>query len=87
MNTEQRSNRKRSSLQTRGISLSGLVLSLSICAATLNGCASSPTVIAPNCPEPAPIPASLSESDLPAAQNYSKNVQNYLARVQDFLEK
>ena len=87
MNTEQRSNRKRSSLPMRGINLSGLVLSLSICVLMLTGCASSPTAIAPNCPEPAPIPANLSESDLPDAQNFSKKVQNYLLRVQGFLEK
>ena len=87
MNIERRSNRKRSSLPTRGISLSGLVLSLSICVLMLTGCASSPTVIAPNCPEPAPIPATLSESDLPAAQNFSKKVQNYLLRVQGFLKE
>lgn len=35
----------------------------------------------------APIPATLSESDLPAAQNFSKKVQNYLLRVQGFLKE
>lgn len=48
--------------------------------------ASSPTVIAPSCPEPIPIPAHLSESDLPAAQIYSQKVQDYLQRVQSFLK-
>lgn len=39
------------------------------------------------CPEPVPIPAHLSESDSPAAQNFSKKVQNYLLKVQSLLKE
>ena len=87
MSTEQKNNRKPNSLRTHGISLSALALSLSIFGLTLTGCASWPTVIAPSCPEPAPIPATLSESDSPAAQSYSRKVQDYLRRVQTWLRE
>ena len=87
MNIERKNGCKPNSSQTRGTNMKRLVLSLSICVMTLTGCASSPTVIAPNCPEPAPIPVALSESDLPAALNYSRKVQAWLTKVQDYLKK
>lgn len=87
MSTDQKSRTKRSSLRTHGINLSALVLSLSIFGLTLTGCATKPTVIAPDCPQPAPIPATLSESDSPAAQNFSKKVQAYLLKVQTWLKE
>lgn len=87
MSTDQKSRTKRSSLRTHGINFSALVLSLSIFGLTLTGCASSPITIAPDCPQPAPIPAMLSESDSPAAQNFSKKVQNYLLKVQSLLKE
>lgn len=87
MSTEQKNNRKRGKLRMRGISTKGLVLSLSIFELMLTGCASSPTIIAPDCPQLAPIPATLSESDLPAAHDYSKKVQNYLQKVQAWLKE
>lgn len=87
MNIERKNGVKPNSLRTHGISLSALALSLSIFGLTLTGCASSPTVIAPSCPEPAPIPVALSESDLPAALNYSRKVQAWLTKVQDYLKK
>lgn len=87
MSIEQKNNRKPNSSLTHGINLSALALSLLVCVATLTGCASSPTVIAPSCPEPVPIPAHLSESDSPAAQNFSKKVQNYLLKVQSLLKE
>lgn len=67
--------------------LSALALSLSVCVVTLTGCASSPTIIAPSCPEPAPIPAALSESDSQDAQNFSKKVQDYLQKEQNWLKE
>ena len=36
-------------------------------------------------PQPAPVPASLSESSLPAAQTYSNEVASFLSEVQGFL--
>ena len=87
MSTGRKNNTKQRLWLRRGISSSRLVLSLSICVLTLTGCAASPTIIAPNCPEPVPIPAHLSESDSPAAQNFSKKVQNYLLKVQSLLKE
>lgn len=85
MSIEQKNNLKLSNLRMRGIGLSARVLSLSICVMTLSGCASSPITIAPDCPQPAPIPAALSASDLESASDFSERVQSYLARVQSFL--
>ena len=87
MSIEQKNNRKPNSSRTPGMRLSALVLSLSILGMTLTGCASKPTVIAPDCPQPAPIPAALSESDSPVARDYSKKVQDYLQRVQAWLKE
>lgn len=85
MNIERKNGVKPNSSRTHGMRLSALVLSLSICVLMLTGCASKPTVIAPSCPEPAPIPAALSASDLESASDFSERVQSYLARVQSFL--
>lgn len=85
MNIGEKNRTKRSNWQTRGTNMKRLVLSLSVYVATLTGCASSPITIAPDCPQPAPIPATLSESDSQDAQNFSKKVQNYLLKVQSFL--
>lgn len=87
MNIEKKNVAKRSSSRMLGINTKRLVLSLLIFELTLTGCASSPTVIAPDCPQPAPIPAHLSESDSPAAQNFSKKVQDYLLKVQNWLKE
>lgn len=87
MSTEQKNNRKPNSLRTHGMRLNALVLSLSIFGLMLTGCASKPNVIAPNCPEPTPIPAHLSESDSPAVQSYLQKVRAYLAKVQNYLSE
>ncbi len=87
MNIEKKNVAKRSSSRMLGINTKRLALSLSIFGLMLTGCASKPTVIAPDCPQPAPIPATLSESDSPAAQNFSKKVQNYLLKVQSLLKE
>lgn len=87
MSTDQKSRAKHGNWRTHGINLSALVLSLSIFGLTLTGCASSPITIAPDCPQLAPIPATLSESDSPAAQNFSKKVQAYLLKVQTWLKE
>lgn len=87
MSTDQKSRAKRSYWRTRGTSTKRLALSLSIFGLTLTGCASKPTVIAPDCPQPAPIPAALSESDSPVARDYSKKVQDYLLKVQNWLKE
>ena len=87
MSIEQKNNRKPNSLRTHGTNTKRLVLSLSIFGLTLTGCASSPITIAPDCPQPTPIPATLSESDSPAAQAYSQKVQAYLLKVQTWLEE
>ena len=87
MSIEQKNNRKPNSSRTRGMRLSVLALSLAVYVTTLNGCATKPTVIAPDCPQPAPIPAMLSESDSPVARDYSKKVQDYLLKVQNWLKE
>ena len=60
---------------------------LSISALILSGCASSSTIIAPDCPQPAPIPATLTKSDSPDASDLSEKVQSYLQKVQTFLKE
>lgn len=85
MSIEQKNNLKLSDLRMRGTSSRRLGLSLLASALILSGCASSPITIAPDCPQPAPIPAALSASDLESASDFSERVQSYLARVQSFL--
>lgn len=87
MSIEQKNNRKPNSSRMLGTNTKRLALSLSIFGLTLTGCASKPTVIAPDCPQPAPIPAHLSESDSPAVQSYSQKVQDYLLKVQNWLKE
>lgn len=87
MSIEQKNRVKPSNSRTPGMRLSALVLSLSIFGLMLTGCASSPITIAPDCPQPAPIPATLSESDSPAVSDFSKRVQAYLKKVQAFLSE
>lgn len=87
MSTEQKNRVKPSNSRTPGMRLNALVLSLSIFGLMLTGCASKPNVIAPNCPEPTPIPAHLSESDSPAVQSYLQKVRAYLAKVQNYLSE
>lgn len=70
-----------------GANSSKLALSLSICVLTLSGCASKPTIISADCPEPTPIPVVLSESDSPDASSLSEKVQSYLQKVQTFLSE
>lgn len=87
MSIEQKKKRKPNSSRTRGTNTKRLALSLSIFGLMLTGCASKPTVIAPNCPEPTPIPAHLSESDSQDVQTYSRKVRAYLAKVQAWLKE
>ena len=87
MSIEQKNRAKRSNWRTHGTHLSALALSLSVCVTMLTGCASKPTVIAPDCPQSVPIPVTLLESDSPAAQGFSKKVQDYLQKVQNFLSE
>ena len=60
---------------------------LSICLATLSGCATKPPLSAVNCPERPPIPAHLAEPSLPSARAYSQEVRSYLSEVQTSLRK
>ena len=87
MSIVQKNRTRRSSWRTHGTITKRLVLSLSIFGLMLTGCASKPTVIAPDCPQSVPIPATLLESDSPAAQGFSKKVQDYLQKVQNFLSE
>ena len=87
MNIEKKNVAKRSSSRMLGINTKRLALSLSIFGLMLTGCASKPTVIAPDCPQPSPIPATLSKSDSPVARDYSKRVQDYLLKVQNWLKE
>lgn len=60
---------------------------LGIFALSLSGCASSPTVIAPECPQPVQVPASILQSDSSDVSGFSKKVQAYLLKVQQFLSE
>lgn len=85
MSIEQKSRAKRSNWRTHGTNTKRLVLSLSIFGLMLTGCASSPTVIAPECPRPVQVPASILQSDSSDVSDFSKRVQAYLLKVQAFL--
>lgn len=71
----------------RGRCAMPLLATSMICLASLSGCASKPTPPAVECPQPAPLPASLSESSLPDAQAYSNEVASFLSEVQGFLSE
>lgn len=58
-----------------------------LCALSLSGCASSPTVIASDCPQPVQIPASILQSDSTAVSDYSLRVRDWLLKVQKFLSE
>lgn len=58
-----------------------------LCALSLSGCASSPTVIASDCPKPLQVPASILQSDSTAVSDFSKRVQAYLLKVQNYLSE
>lgn len=58
-----------------------------ILALILSGCASKPTPPAVECPQPAPLPAALSESSLPDAQAYSKEARSWFEEVSSFLSE
>lgn len=59
---------------------------LGIFASSLSGCASSPTVIASDCPQPVQAPANILQSDSTAVSDYSLRVRDWLLRVQSFLK-
>ena len=87
MSTDQKSRTKRSSLRTHGINLSALVLSLSICVLMLSGCATKSIVISPDCPRPIEkVPQALTKPKFSHALDYSKRVQNYLKKVEEWLK-
>ncbi len=60
---------------------------LVLCVLSLSGCASSPTVIASDCPQPVQIPAKILQSDSSDVSDFSKRVQSYLKKVQAFLSE
>ena len=60
---------------------------LGVFASSLSGCASSPTVIASDCPQPVQMPASILQSDSTAVSDYSKKVRDWLLKVQAFLSE
>ena len=67
-----------------------LSLALSLCGVMLSGCASSPATQASSsqiCPEPTPLPETVSASDSESARAYSQRVQDYSARVSDWLQR
>ena len=47
----------------------------------------SPTVIAPECPQPVQIPASILQSDSSDVSDYSKRVRDWLLKVQNYLSE
>lgn len=58
-----------------------------LCALSLSGCASSPTVIASDCPQPVQAPASILQSDSKDVSDYSKRVRDWLLKVQNYLSE
>ena len=84
------SRREKKNSQTRWTLVTVLLLWATLSALTLGGCASAPTkpvLVSVPCPEPATLPASVTESALPDAQNYSEKVQTWLEKVRDFLSE
>ena len=71
----------------RGKSVTRRWLSLLTCGLMLSGCAAKQPPPSVLCPEPAPVPAQLKESSLPAAQTYSRKVSIWAQKVQDFLKE
>lgn len=63
------------------------LLASTILLVTLTGCAVKPTLPAVECPQPAPLPAALSESSLPDAQTLSSEAQTWFAEVSSFLSE
>ena len=87
MSTDQKSRAKRSNWRTQGTRLSALVLSLLIFELTLTGCATKPIVISPDCPRPIEkVPQALTKPKFSHALDYSKRVQNYLKKVEEWLK-
>lgn len=64
-----------------------LSLVLIACLVMLSGCASKQQMPDVDCPQPVPIPASLSESRSSEVQNLSKEVRSYLTDVSDWLKE
>lgn len=65
-----------------------LWLWLTVFVLMLAGCASRPTeqvLVSAPCPEPTALPASVTESSLPDARDFSARVQNWLEKVRDYL--
>ena len=56
-----------------------------ILALILSGCASKQPTLAVDCPQPVPVPATLKESSLPAAQALSSEAQSWFDEVSSFL--
>lgn len=87
MNTEQKNKSKLRSLPRHGMNSKTLALSLSICALMLSGCATKPIVISPDCPRPIEkVPQALTKPKFSHALDYSKRVQNYLKKVEEWLK-
>ena len=68
-----------------GRSVMPLLLALVFLLVMLGGCASKQPTLAVDCPQPVPVPASLSESNLPAAQTYSKEARSWFEEVSNYL--
>lgn len=63
---------------------------LILCVLMLAGCASRPTeqvLVSAPCPEPTALPASVTETSLPDARDYSARVQTWLEKVRDLLSE
>nr|DAF10046.1 MAG TPA: outer membrane protein assembly factor [Caudoviricetes sp.] len=58
--------------------------SLIVLALTLSGCAGPSSVV---CAEPNPLPKTLTEPSLPAAQDYSEKVSIYFQKVESWLSE
>ena len=74
-------------LRSQSLRAMRLLLVPAISTALLLGCASKPLATSADCPQPAPIPASLAKPSSPDALDYSQKVQAWLERVQTFLSE
>ena len=58
-----------------------------ILALILSGCASKQPMLAVDCPQPVPVPATLKESSLPDARTLSSEAQSWFDEVSSFLSE
>ena len=87
LSTERRRGAMHRVLLMRGKPGTRRLLAPMILALILSGCASNPTPLAVDCPQPPQVPASLARSSLPEVQALSSEAQSYFKDVSAFLRE